>query len=117
MAQIRELVKVCRAFPDEGTRISSLSWYHHRTAANSSDPAKYIQEAADQELSTRQMRKIILEDEGRQEIVQEEDSAERKQAEKILKTVEAFLARGGEAAAYLKQQPAVLIQCQESGGR
>ncbi|KLU61447.1 HNH endonuclease [Peptococcaceae bacterium CEB3] len=110
-AQIRELVKVYRAFPQEGMRVPSLSWYHHRVAANSPDPAKYIQEAADQELSTRQMRKAILEDEGKQNIVQEEQSAEQKQAEKILKTVDAFLAKGGEAAEYLKAQLAVLIQC------
>lgn len=109
VAQIRELVKVYRAFPEEGMRIPSLSWYHHRVAANSAAPVKYIQQAADQELSTRQLRKTILQDEGKGDIVQLEQSVEQKEAERIFRIVEAFLRKGGEAAEYLKNELIALI--------
>lgn len=103
-AQIRELVKVYKAFPDEGMRIPSLSWYHHRVAANSADPVKNVQLAADQEMSTRQLRKTILETEGRSDLVQQEQAAEQKTAERIFKTVETFLGKGGDAAEWLRSQ-------------
>lgn len=63
LAQIRELVKTYRAFPDEGMRIPELSWYHHRLAANTSDPVKWINRAFKERLSTRQLRNMILEEE------------------------------------------------------
>lgn len=103
-AQIRELVKVYRAFPEESTRIPSLSWYHHRIAANSQEPQKYIAVANDEGLSTRELRKKILEDEGKVNIVQEEEDKEMKKAERLFKQVEEFLASGGLAAGWLREK-------------
>lgn len=103
-AQIRELVKVYRTFPEESMRIPSLSWYHHRVAANSPDPAKYIALANDEHLSTRELRKRILEDEGRPDINRQEEEDDMKKARKLAEKVELFLAQGGEAAAWLKDR-------------
>ncbi|WP_028987634.1 hypothetical protein [Thermicanus aegyptius] len=108
-AQIRELVKVYRVFPEESTRIPSLSWYHHRIAANSKEPQKYIAVANDEGLSTRELRKKILEDEGRVDVVQEEEDKEMKKAERLFKQVEEFLASGGLAAGWLREQLKVIV--------
>lgn len=58
-SQVRELVKTFMAFPDESTRVPHLDWMHHRIAANTPEPDKWIAEAADSDLSTRQMREKI----------------------------------------------------------
>jgi hypothetical protein len=109
-SQLRELVKTYKAFPQESMRIPSLSWYHHRVAANSPDPAKYIQEAADNDMSTREMRKKILEEEGAVDLIQMEEAEEKKKAEKVLSEVEKVIAKGGDAARLLKAGLARLIQ-------
>jgi len=108
-AQIREMVKVYRTFPEEGMRIPSMSWYHHRVAANSPDPAKYIALANDENLSTRELRKRILEDEGRPDINRQEEDEDMKKARMLLEKVEAFLAKGGEVAKWLKEQLRVQV--------
>jgi len=110
-AQIRELCKVYRAFPDEGMRIPLLNWYHHRVAANSPDPQKYIVMAADQELSTREMRKVILEQEGGIEHDKQEQTKEQKKAEKLFLDLEKVIASGGEASKWLKKKLAEILGC------
>lgn len=52
-SQIRVLVKVYEAFPVEASRIPELSWSHHRIAAYTSDPTRWIETAADKGMSTR----------------------------------------------------------------
>lgn len=103
-AQIRELVKVYRAFPNEGMRIPGLSWYHHRVAVNSSAPEKYLAIANDEGLSTREMRKKILEDEGKLDTAQSEEDKDQNEAKKLLEKVEKFIAKGGESAHWLREQ-------------
>lgn len=108
-SQIRELVKVYRAFPDERTRIPSLSWYHHRVAANSSDPAHYIAKANDEGLSTREMREVILLDENKEHLTNEEKENAIKEAEKVFEKVESLLAKGGEPARWLEEKLRKLV--------
>lgn len=108
-AQIRELVKVYRAFPKPEMRIPSLSWYHHRVAANSPDPSKYIQKANDEGLSTRELRKKILEDEGKGRIVRTETEQQLEHAKRIYQQVEEIIRIGGEPADWLKGQMAALF--------
>lgn len=107
-AQIRELVKVYRAFPEEGMRIPELSWYHHRVAANTDDPATWIEKAAEEQLSTRQLRKAILEeDEKKGEAPLPDDDEENKKrhrAEKALQVIDEILAAGGEVADWVKKE-------------
>jgi hypothetical protein len=108
-AQIRELVKVYRTFPKPELRIPSLSWYHHRVAANSSDPVRYIQKANDESLSTRELRKVILEDEGKEHLAQTETEREIGRAKRIYQQVEEIIRLGGEPADWLKSQLAALF--------
>ncbi|GGK33053.1 hypothetical protein GCM10010965_27430 [Caldalkalibacillus thermarum] len=108
-AQIRELVKVYRAFPKPETRMPSLSWYHHRVAANSSDPAKYIQKANDEGLSTRELRKAILEEENKEHLADTETEREMARAKRVYQQVENIIRLGGEPADWLKSRLAALF--------
>lgn len=111
-AQVRELVKVYRAFPEPGMRVPQLSWYHHRVAANFSDPAGWIARAADEQMSTRQLREAILENEAQdaiREIAELEEVRERREAEEALRAVKDVLRRGGDSAAWLTQQLRLLL--------
>ncbi|MFD1363081.1 hypothetical protein [Lentibacillus salinarum] len=87
-AQIRVLVQVYQAFPEKQSRIQELSWYHHRVAANSPDPAYYIREANAKELSVREMKDIISQDkkEGNR-CKQMGDETKRKKMRKLEKTI------------------------------
>ena len=60
-ALIRELIKTFRAFPTEEDRApyAQLSHYHFRLAAGTSDPHYWIGIAADRDLSTRELSKLI----------------------------------------------------------
>lgn len=109
VSQIRELVKTYKAFPKESMRMPSLSWYHHRVAANSPDPAKYIEVASDQDMSTREMRKEILQQEGGMDLAQQEKDEEKKKAEKVLADAEKVFVAGGEVAKWLKGELVSLL--------
>lgn len=106
-AQIRELIKTYRAFPEEEDRNPELSWMHHRIAANSKNPKEWIDTAADEQLSTRQLRKAIKESVG--ETTAPEEEKEIRQAEKVFIKVEKVIAQGGPAAEWLKEKLKELI--------
>lgn len=108
-AQIRELVKVYRTFPEASMRIPSLSWYHHRVATNSDKPEEYIIKANDEQLSTRKLKKVILSDEGKEHINQDEEKEEMKKAQKLLTKVEEIIKKGGEPANWLHDQLQVIL--------
>jgi len=103
-SQIRELVHVYRTFSDPSSRVPTLSWYHHRIAARSSDPAKFIAAAADRSLSVRELRKEILVEEGSGHLAEQDEAEERKKAEKCLNAVREILIAGGPAAEWLTQE-------------
>ncbi|WP_027093001.1 HNH endonuclease signature motif containing protein [Cohnella thermotolerans] len=103
-SQIRELVHVYRTFSDPVSRVPTLSWYHHRVAARSSDPAKFIALAADQSLSIRNLRKEILVSEGSGHLAEQDEAEERKKAEKCLTAVREILIAGGPVAEWLTQE-------------
>ncbi len=63
---INKLVKTYRAFPEADMRVPELSFEHHFVAATSNNSAEIIARAADEQLSTRQMRKLILEEDSSQ---------------------------------------------------
>lgn len=115
-AQVREMVKVYRAFPTEGMRVPELSWYHHRLAANTPDPAQWIARAADEQMSTRQMREAIIQDDiqnGKEP--PPDDGLETKylkKAEAAVKAIEEILMHGGLAAKWLKDTLKIII-CEE----
>ena len=103
-SQIRELVHVYRTFPDPANRIPTLSWYHHRVAARSSNPQKYLALAADQPVSVRKLREQILRDEGGEHLAAEDENRQHKKAEKLLAEVQAVLDAGGETAEWLAER-------------
>lgn len=98
-AQVRELVKTYRAFPEESMRVPELTWYHHRLAANTNNPEYWIQEAARFQWSTRQMREAIKIAEGETPLTQEEKMLNK--AEKALRMLEEVRGFGGEPWAWL----------------
>ncbi|MEM3453203.1 MAG: HNH endonuclease [Candidatus Hadarchaeum sp.] len=105
-AQIRELAKTFRAFPEESSRAKDLSWFHHRLAANTDNPQKWIQLAAQNQWSTRQMReniKLALNVESKKDQVMAK-------AEKAVRFTEEVLGEGGEAAGWLKSKLAELLR-------
>lgn len=111
-AQVRELDKVYRAFPDPGTRIPELSWYHHRVAANSPDPIGWIIKAADRQMSTRELRNAILNSEATatiQELAKDEAEREQQKVEAVFHSVENILRQGGESALWLVNKLRLLL--------
>lgn len=99
-AQVRELSKTFKAFPDESMRIPHLTWRHHRLAANTPEPEKWISLAADNEWSTRQMDEQIKIAYGK---VKEKDLQMAKAEKAYLLAKEVFEA-GGEAAEWLEEK-------------
>ncbi|GIO42308.1 hypothetical protein [Paenibacillus apis] len=112
-AQIRELVHVYRTFPTPESRIPSLSWYHHRVASHSNEPAVLLVKASDEALSTRDLRKAILEQEGSGEIVKQEEDREQKKAQRLLVSVKKFLDTGSAAAKWLENELKQLFEEEE----
>lgn len=105
-AQCREMARTFRAFPDESTRVPSLSWYHHRLAAKTDDPAGWIAKAADNEWSTRQLAEAIKGSES----PEAKADATRSKAERAIRYAEEVLAEGGEAAEWLGQKLEQLLK-------
>ncbi len=112
-AHIRNLHRTFLAFPEEGTRVPSLDWSHHKIAATTEQPEYWIERAAGKdddgnetgkEMSTRELRIAIAEkdlDEGK---IPNEDPANElsmKRAKKILENVAQIISQGGEAAVWL----------------
>jgi hypothetical protein len=112
-AQVREMVKVYRAFPQEDMRIPELSWYHHRLAANTPDPGYWIARAADEQMSTRQMREAIIQEDiknGKEPPPDDGlDAKYMKKAEKAIKLVEEVLQYGSQPAKYLTENLKAII--------
>lgn len=102
-AQIRELVKVYRAFPEESMRVPELSWYHHRLAANTPDPLKWIAKAAEEHLSTRQLRELILQEQGKHELVMSEKEKLLAKAQKCIEALEKIVRRDAELKPKIKE--------------
>lgn len=103
-AYIRTVHKTFIAFPTEEQRIPTLSWTHHKIAAFTDNPAQWIARAADEEMSTRQLREAILREEDQEAIVEDENKKALAQAEHVLAKVLEIIEKGGPAAAWLKAE-------------
>lgn len=109
---IKKMVKTFKAFPEENMRVPELKFEHHAQAARATDPAKIIAVAADEQLSSRQIEKLINEQEAGEEIkslIQDEEEKEVKVAKNICIKIEKIIATGGPAADYLKNKIRELI--------
>lgn len=105
-AQVRELAKTYKAFPDESMRVPTLTWRHHRLAANTPEPEKWINLAADNEWSTRQLDEQIKIAYGK---VKDKDLQMAK-AEKAYLLAKEVFEFGGEAAEWLEGKLEELLE-------
>ena len=101
-AQVRELAKTYRAFPEETDRAKDLSWFHHRLAANTTEPKAWIEKAVAGGWSTRQMREAIKVAFARSDEAVKDIALAK--AEKALTLARETLTAGGEAADWLRRE-------------
>ncbi len=104
---VRKLVKTYRAFPSEDMRVPEVGFEMHYIAAMSPDPAGYLARAADEGLSTRQLRKLIKEETASDEmksIIEEEEEKEMREARRVLMDAEEVISKGGPAAEWLRNE-------------
>lgn len=104
-AWVRTAHKTFLAFPTMKDRIPSLSWTHHKIAAATDNPKKWIEIAADKEMSTRELRAaIIAEEEKDEELEESVEEIMQKKAEKTLEGIIEVFEVGGEPAEWLRSQ-------------
>ncbi|MGQ9825230.1 MAG: HNH endonuclease, partial [Desulfotomaculales bacterium] len=95
---VNNLLITYETFPDESFRNPELKWTHHKIAAvKSKDPHVWINRAADEKMSTRQMERAIALEEGSREekdrVVRQEEE-ELREAEKVFEKVEEIVENG-----------------------
>lgn len=104
-AQVREMARTWRAFPTPESRAKDLTWYHHRVAATTNDPEGWIDQAAANAWSTRQMQEAVNASENQHA---EADLALAK-AEKAVRMVREVLGSGGAPAQWLASELLLLL--------
>ena|GEM_PF-408853 len=103
VSYIKKRVKTWRAFPDESLRVPELTWEHHRVAASTDDPRGWLERAADEGWSTRDLQLAIARE---RDPAKAGDAEERRQreAERLLDKVLKFLEEGGPQAKWLRER-------------
>lgn len=109
-AQVREMARTFRAFPEESMRIPSLSWYHHRAAAKADNPQEMIALAADREWSTRQLEEAVK---AKKSPEAKRDTRKAK-AEKVILLTSEVLKEGGEVAEWLRRKLQQILERERS---
>lgn len=106
-AIIREMIRTFNAFPEEGTRVLELGFTHHRLASRADNPETWINAAADNGWSTRQldeeMKKAGLSKKARRD-------TEKSKAEKALRTVKEVIGSGTEVSDWLYSELEKIIK-------
>ena len=111
------------AFPAPENREQALSWSHHKVAAHTEEPQKWIQQAAGKNIETgeetgepmsvRDMRKAIEEEavaQGEAPTEKEELKQIYKKASKVVNELQELLAQGGEPASWLREEISQLLK-------
>lgn len=114
-SEIQELVNVYRMFPDERTRVPSLSWHHHQIATNSSDPARYMAMANGENLSIWELREKVWIEQRRVPINPGKNDERKKKAELLLKDIENIIAKVEGPAHWFYDQLQALIYAEKKG--
>jgi hypothetical protein len=99
---VSELMKVWETFPSEAQRIPELSWQHHRIAARTNDPYKWLEKAAENGWSAREFELAIKSPCPEEEVAMERAKRARNQVVRVLEA-------GGEPAEWLKSELAQLV--------
>lgn len=117
-SMVRAMVKTFMAFPEESLRVPTLEFTHHRIAADTEEPLKWIALAADNNWSTRQLREAIVREEAVTE--QAKHDLQLGKAEKALRLAREVFAEGGPAAewlaARLAEEGKVAAYCRSAAG-
>ncbi|WP_054697647.1 HNH endonuclease signature motif containing protein [Syntrophomonas palmitatica] len=100
-ASVRESIKTFRAFPEPHMRALDKSFTHHRIAAKTTNPQKWMDVACIQALSTRQLREAILAETNNNTIIKD---ANQEKAERALRMIKEVLNAGEAPAVWLKGQ-------------
>ncbi|MGB9886294.1 MAG: HNH endonuclease [Moorellales bacterium] len=104
---VRAMVKTFEAFPEEALRIPTLGFTHHRIAAATAEPLKWVALAADNGWSTRQLREAILREAAATEEARQD--LRMAKAEKALRLAREVFAEGGAAAEWLAERLAAEV--------
>jgi hypothetical protein len=102
----RKMVRVFKAFPSEAQRIPMLSFRHHQIASYTSDPQKWIAEAADNQWSTRVLQDKI--NSTKDSDVEKKDKAKAR-AEKVLLLVSEILDEHDSISLWLEEELQKLV--------
>lgn len=97
-AQVRELHRTFCAFPDPASRAKDVSFRHHRIAAHTEDPERWLLTAIAEGWSTRQFEEAVK---GRNDPVDAE-TRRMERAERLLRAVRELLDEGGGPAEWLR---------------
>ncbi|NLY43027.1 MAG: DUF1016 domain-containing protein, partial [Clostridiaceae bacterium] len=97
---IRKMIRTFNAFPKPEDRIPVLSFRHHQIAAYKSDPKDWINKAANNEWSTRQLQEAITASIGPE--VKTNQLWDK--AEKALLLLKEVIETGGEPAEWLLKE-------------
>lgn len=109
-SQVRELAKTFKAFPTPESRAKDLSWYHHRVAAQSKHDAQmWIDLAAQNGWSYRQLEEAMREARAESEDSRKEKALRR--AERAFRLVKEVLDAGGGVAEWLAAKLISLMPC------
>jgi len=102
-------IKTYRAFPEDSMRAKDMSWTHHRYAANTDNPPKWIDEAVKNQYSSRELDRAI-----KGLPIDKPKTDWQIKAEKALDDVNAVLSVGGAAARWLMDEISKLVSSQNS---
>lgn len=106
-ALVREMSRTFNAFHDESTRIPDLSFYHHRLASSTDNPLEWINKAADEGWSTRQMTDEIKKSGSTSTKAMADHS--KSKAEKALRTIREIMDECSPVSDWLIDQISDLI--------
>ncbi len=106
---VRKMTRTFDAFPKHEDRLPMLSFRHHQIAAYTEDPKEWLNKAADNEWSTRQLQEAITESISPE--IKEDKNWGR--AEQALLLTQEVLNIGGDAAEWLLKELLPLIKRKE----
>ncbi|WP_165847687.1 HNH endonuclease [Ammonifex thiophilus] len=103
LSYIKNRVRTWRAFPEPHLRCPELTWEHHKVAALTPDPAGWLERAAENGWSTRQLQLAIAKSRDPAGAETEEERRQ-KEAERLLDRVLRFVEEGGPQGKWLRER-------------
>lgn len=110
-AKLREFRRTFLAFPEPEMRAQDLTFTHHRYASQAPNPWEWIDRAAANQWSTRQLREAIEEAGLSPEAVRDR---RRAKAERVVRQAREILAEGDEVADELRSKLSELLAEEEA---